>query len=93
LGGNTTLGVAAVSYRPNRVDVFAVGGDTVLWHRVFEGRWWTQPNNEQDSWIQVPTSLPSNSKPAVVAPGGRTPEMEIAARGTFGTMWVQTYAF
>jgi hypothetical protein len=32
--------VSAVSWRKNRLDLFAVGGDNALWHRWWDGSSW-----------------------------------------------------
>ena len=49
-------------------------------HRVFDNDWWAASGD--DSWIELPSSLSSNSRPSAYAPAGRAPQIELVARST-----------
>ena len=67
--------VAAVSWGPDRIDLFWVDADRVLWHRAFDGRW------------GEPESLGGTlaSAPAVTAWG--VDQMEVFAVFDDGALW------
>ena len=40
LGGSVFSEVSAVSWGPNRIDLFAIGTDNAVWHRWWDGSNW-----------------------------------------------------
>jgi Repeat of unknown function (DUF346) len=55
LGGSLATPPAAVSWGTNRMDIFAVGPDTTLWHRWWDGQIW----NDWESLGGALASAPS----------------------------------
>ena len=43
--GTSTLGTSAVSWGPQRIDLFTVDEDTSLVHRVFMSGTWSEPES------------------------------------------------
>jgi hypothetical protein len=70
---------AAVSWGPNRIDVFVEGGGNELDHKWFDGSW--------SAWEDLGGTM--TSSPAVTSWGsGR---LDVFARGTNGDLWHMTY--
>lgn len=80
LGGNTTYGPAVATTMSGRLDVFAVGTDGYLWHKVNDNGWWEQSSN--DSWIPVPTYATVSARPVAYPPSGRAPQVEVLYRAS-----------
>lgn len=75
LGGVITSDPAAVSWGPQRLDVFARGTDDALWHRWFDHGW-----HDWESLGGVLTSAPAASSWAA----GR---LDLFVRGTDRALW------
>ena len=75
LGGVITSGPAASSWANGRLDVFARGTDSALWHKWFDGGW--------SDWESLGGVL--TSEPAVCSwASGR---LDVFARGTDSALW------
>jgi hypothetical protein len=76
LGGILESPPVAVSWGPNRLDVFAMGTDSALWHRWWDGAHW-------GGWESLGGTI--TSPPTVVswAPN----RLDVFARGTDSAMW------
>ena len=57
LGGNLILQPAAVSWGPNRLDIFTVGTDSALWHRWWDGSKWGGWESLGGALISAPTAV------------------------------------
>ena len=79
LGGTLTSGPAAVSWGPNREDVFVRGADNQLWHRWYAGGW--------SRWEPLGGRLTSDPDAASY---GRN-ELDVFARGADGDLWHKWY--
>ena len=75
LGGTTTSAPAAVSWGPNRIDVFARGTDSALWHKWFAGSW--------SDWESLGGILTSG--PAVCS--WASARLDVFVRGTDSALW------
>jgi hypothetical protein len=79
LGGVLTSGVAACSWAPGRLDVFARGTNNALWHRWYQNNW--------SGWDSLGGGLTSD--PAAVSWGhGR---IDVFAKGTDNALWHKWY--
>ena len=76
LGGILESPPVAVSWGPNRIDVFTMGTDSALWHRWWDGAHW-------GGWESLGGTI--TSPPSVVswAPN----RLDVFARGTDSAMW------
>ncbi|WP_052914317.1 tyrosinase family protein [Protofrankia coriariae] len=79
LGGVLTSGPGAASWGSGRLDVFARGTDSALWHRWYDNGW-----SEWESLGGVLTSEPA----AVSWASGR---IDVFARGTDSALWHRWY--
>jgi hypothetical protein len=79
LGGVLTSGPGAVSWGPDRIDVFVSGTDSACWHRWYENAW-----NDWESLGGVLTSTPAA---ASWAPG----RLDVFVAGTDSAMWHMFY--
>jgi hypothetical protein len=76
-GGTCTSGPSAVSWGPNRIDVFMRGTDSALWHKWFDGGWF--------GWESLGGIL--TSAPAVCSwAAGR---LDVFVLGTDSALWHQ----
>ncbi|HWJ66757.1 MAG TPA: hypothetical protein VNT31_08775 [Nocardioides sp.] len=75
LGGTITSDPAAASWGPGRLDVFARGTDTALWHRWYDGSW-----HNWESLGGILTSAPAVSSWS----SGR---LDVFVRGTDRALW------
>ena len=84
LGGRLTSGPDACSWAPGRLDVFALGEDSGLWHKSYEGGWSDWQSLGRPQWYTI-TSTPS----AVSRAFGR---IDVFARGqdNYG-LWRMSY--
>ncbi len=80
LGGGLTSAPESTSWGPGRLDVFARGPDSALWHKWYSGGW--------SGWEWLGGVLASG--PGVVAWGpGR---VDVFVRGTDNALWHQWYS-
>ena len=71
-----TTAPAAVSWGPNRIDVFYRGGDNALWHRAWNGSEWTGEE-------KLPSIM--TSAPAAVSWG--PDRIDVFYRGADNALW------
>ena len=92
IGGQTTFGPAVASSMDGRLDVFAVGTNNRLWHKVYDHGWFEQSSD--DSWISIPTNAANVSgRPVAYAPGGRAPQVEVIYRSSSQSFSNLLYAY
>jgi hypothetical protein len=80
LGGIIVSGPGASSWASNRVDVFARGQDSALWHRFFDGMTWS-------GWEYLGGIITSD--PAAVSWGVN--RIDVMARGQDNALWHRSY--
>jgi len=66
LGGTFNGPPAAVSWGPNRLDIFGVSGDNIMLHKWWDGRNW-RPS--LTGWVSLDATTKFISPPAVVSWG------------------------
>src|SRR5947207_3158211 len=76
LGGTLTSIPEAVSWGPNRLDIFVVGTDSALWHRWWDGSQW-------GGWQSLGGIL--KSPPTAVSWGPN--RIDVFAVGTDSALW------
>ncbi|MEB3031136.1 peptidoglycan DD-metalloendopeptidase family protein [[Mycobacterium] nativiensis] len=76
LGGQLTSGPGVCSWGPGRLDAFAVGTDSALWHRYWDGHTW-------HNWESLGGQLTSDPAAAAWAQG----RCDVVARGTDNALW------
>jgi hypothetical protein len=79
LDGQFRSGPAAVSWGPNRIDVFGPGLDGQLWHRKFDGAW--------HAWEALGGMITSGAAASTWGPG----HIDLFARGLDNQCYHMTY--
>ena len=82
LGGFLTSAPTAASCGPNRLDVFALGGDKALWHKWWDGTAWVHPPRP-DGWESLGGFL--TSAPSVTSSGPNC--LDVFALGGDNALW------
>ena len=77
LGGQLASAPAAVSWAPNRLDVFAQGKNNRLWHKVWDGTGW-------GDWTEDAKGVMS-AAPAVTSWGAN--RLDVFVRGADAQLW------
>lgn len=57
LGGSISSPPCAVSWGPDRLDVFAIGSDAALWHRWWDGAIWNDWESLGGNFISAPSAV------------------------------------
>jgi hypothetical protein len=87
LGGVVNSNPAAVSWGPNRIDIFYCGQNNHLWHQWWDGAQW---NPEQDlGGVLTPNHLVTPSGPAVASWGQN--RLDVFYRGQNGHLWHKSW--
>ena len=77
LGGVISSVPHAVSWGSNRLDIFALGLDTALWHKAWNGSTWSAWQPMGGLWTASPA--------AACRPGSST--VDLFERGTDNAIW------